>query len=131
MVQQEQLDVLHVHASAAAKQQTSAATRRPGRRTIRPSRDPLRQPLRRPRSKADQRFGTLHRGGRGAAHTATGRAPRGQNRRVILEAISDAPKTAGDVAKETGIGPPTVSTTLTKLVSDGAAVKAKRGYKAA
>ena len=68
---------------------------------------------------------------RGAARTSTGRAPRGQNRRLILEAIKDEPKTAGDVAKETGIGRPTVSTTLTKLVSDGAAVKAKRGYKAA
>lgn len=68
---------------------------------------------------------------RSAARTSTGRAPRGQNRRLILEAIKDEPKTAGDVAKETGIGRPTVSTTLTKLVSDGAAVKAKRGYKAA
>ena len=62
---------------------------------------------------------------------ATGRAPRGQNRRLILEAIAGEAKTAGDVAKATGIGRPTVSTTLTKLVSDGAAVKAKRGYKAA
>ena len=70
-------------------------------------------------------------GRRGAARTSTGRAPRGQNRRLILEAIKSQPKTAGDVAKETGIGRPTVSTTLTKLVSDGAAVKAKRGYKAA
>ena len=68
---------------------------------------------------------------RRAARTSTGRAPRGQNRRLILEAIKNQPKTAGDVAKETGIGRPTVSTTLTKLVSDGAAVKAKRGYKAA
>jgi DNA-binding transcriptional ArsR family regulator len=68
---------------------------------------------------------------RGAARSSTGRAPRGQNRRLILEAIKDQPKTAGDVAKDTGIGRPTVSTTLTKLVSDGAAVKAKRGYKAA
>jgi DNA invertase Pin-like site-specific DNA recombinase len=68
---------------------------------------------------------------RGAARTSTGRAPRGENRRLILEAIKAEPKTAGDVAKETGIGRPTVSTTLTKLVSDGAAVKAKRGYKAA
>src|SRR3954468_22713315 len=68
---------------------------------------------------------------RGTARTSTGRAPRGQNRRLILEAIKDEPKTAGDVAKETGIGRPTVSTTLTKLVSDGAAVKADRGYKAA
>jgi Fic family protein len=67
---------------------------------------------------------------RAASRTSTGRAPRGQNRRLILEAIKNEPKTAGDVAKETGIGRPTVSTTLTKLVSDGAAVKAKRGYKA-
>jgi CRP-like cAMP-binding protein len=70
-------------------------------------------------------------GRRAAVRTSTGRAPRGQNRRLILEAIKDEPKTAGDVAKETGIGRPTVSTTLTKLVSDGAAVKAERGYKAA
>jgi DNA invertase Pin-like site-specific DNA recombinase len=68
---------------------------------------------------------------RSAPRTNTGRAPRGQNRRLILEAIRNEAKTAGDVAKETGIGRPTVSTTLTKLVSDGAAVKAKRGYKAA
>jgi predicted Rossmann fold nucleotide-binding protein DprA/Smf involved in DNA uptake len=65
------------------------------------------------------------------ATQSNARAPRGQNRRAILEAIKDEAKTAGDVAKETGIGRPTVSTTLTKLVSDGAAVKAKRGYKAA
>jgi DNA-binding CsgD family transcriptional regulator len=38
-------------------------------------------------------------------------------------------ETAGEVAKQTGIGRPTVSTTLTKLVSEGAAVKAERGYK--
>ena len=59
------------------------------------------------------------------------RAPRGENRRLILAAIKNEAKTAGDVAKETGIGRPTVSTTLTKLVSDGVAVKAQRGYKAA
>jgi hypothetical protein len=70
--------------------------------------------------------------GRRAARPSNGqRAPRGQNRRLILAAIKNQPKTAGDVAKETGIGRPTVSTTLTKLVSDGAAVKAERGYKAA
>jgi DNA invertase Pin-like site-specific DNA recombinase len=71
--------------------------------------------------------------GRRAARTPSNgqRAPRGQNRRLILAAIKNQAKTAGDVAKETGIGRPTVSTTLTKLVSDGAAVKAERGYKAA
>ena len=82
---------------------------------------------RRARAANGGRRATARRG----ARTSTGRAPRGQNRRLILEAIKDEPKTAGDVAKETGIGRPTVSTTLTKLVSDGAAVKAKRGYKAA
>ena len=82
---------------------------------------------RRARAANGRRSATARR----AARTSTGRAPRGQNRRLILEAIKDEPKTAGDVAKETGIGRPTVSTTLTKLVSDGAAVKAKRGYKAA
>ena len=83
---------------------------------------------RRPRAANGRRRATARRG---AARTSTGRAPRGQNRRLILEAIKDEPRTAGDVAKETGIGRPTVSTTLTKLVGDGAAVKAKRGYKAA
>ena len=69
---------------------------------------------------------------RRGARTSNGqRAPRGENRRLILAAIKDEAKTAGDVAKETGIGRPTVSTTLTKLVSDGVAVKAQRGYKAA
>jgi DNA-binding transcriptional ArsR family regulator len=75
--------------------------------------------------------GTRGAGRAGVARTPTGRAPRGENRRLILEAIKSQPKTAGDVAKATGIGRPTVSTTLSKLVSDGAAVKAKRGYKAA
>ena len=68
---------------------------------------------------------------RRARQPSAPRAPRGQNRRAILDAIKAEAKTAGDVAKETGIGRPTVSTTLTKLVSDGAAVKAERGYKAA
>jgi DNA invertase Pin-like site-specific DNA recombinase len=70
-------------------------------------------------------------GRRAARPSNDQRAPRGQNRRLILAAIKNEAKTAGDVAKETGIGRPTVSTTLTKLVSDGAAVKAQRGYKAA
>jgi DNA invertase Pin-like site-specific DNA recombinase len=68
---------------------------------------------------------------RGARASNGQRAPRGENRRLILAAIKNEAKTAGDVAKETGIGRPTVSTTLTKLVSDGVAVKAQRGYKAA
>lgn len=63
--------------------------------------------------------------------TAGARAPRGQNRARILAAIKSEAKTAGDVAKETGIGRATVSTTLSKLANEGAAVKAQRGYRAA
>ena len=67
------------------------------------------------------------RGSRGGGK----QAPRGQNRKLILAAIADEAKTAGEVAKETGIKPRTVSATLTKLASDGRAVKAARGYRAA
>jgi DNA-binding transcriptional ArsR family regulator len=89
------------------------------------------RPFQAPTGRSQSANGGQLSGRRSAARTPKGRAPRGQNRRLILEALSDAPKTAGDVAKETGIGRPTVSTTLTKLVSDGAAVKVNRGYKAA
>ena len=89
--------------------------------------EPARPARRTPSATGGQRTPTRRR----ASKPSTARAPRGQNRRAILEAIRVEAKTAGDVAKETGIGRPTVSTTLTKLVSDGAAVKAKRGYKAA
>jgi predicted Rossmann fold nucleotide-binding protein DprA/Smf involved in DNA uptake len=83
------------------------------------------------RRRAPSATGRQRAPSRRTATQSNARAPRGQNRRAILDAIKDEAKTAGDVAKETGIGRPTVSTTLTKLVSDGAAVKAKRGYKAA
>jgi predicted Rossmann fold nucleotide-binding protein DprA/Smf involved in DNA uptake len=59
------------------------------------------------------------------------RAPKGQNRRLILTAIKDEAKTAGQIANETGIRRPIAATTLTKLVKDGLAVKAQRGYRAA
>jgi DNA-binding IclR family transcriptional regulator len=41
------------------------------------------------------------------------------------------PKTASQIAKETGLNRGTISTTLTKLTKEGAAVKAERGYRAA
>ena len=50
---------------------------------------------------------------------------------AILEAIKSEPKTAGQIAKETGLNRGTISTTLTKLTKEGAAVKAERGYRAA
>jgi DNA invertase Pin-like site-specific DNA recombinase len=90
--------------------------------------EPARGSRRTPSAARGQR-GTPTR--RRAGQPSAPRAPRGQNRRAILDAIKVHAKTAGEVAKETGIGRPTVSTTLTKLVSDGAAVKAERGYKAA
>lgn len=95
------------------------------------------------RGAAGGRRGRRSAGRRTAARTTTraaasttrsrsnGRAPRGQNRTRILEAIKGEAKTAGQVAKETGIGRGTVATTLTKLVADGAARKAPRGYQAA
>jgi predicted transcriptional regulator len=58
------------------------------------------------------------------------RAPRGRTRDAILEAMSEA-KTAGQIAKETGLNRGTISTTLTELTKEGAAVKAERGYRAA
>jgi predicted Rossmann fold nucleotide-binding protein DprA/Smf involved in DNA uptake len=68
---------------------------------------------------------------RGPSRASNGRTPRGQNRQRILEAIKTDAKTAGEIAAETGIRRGTVATTLTKLVSDGAAAKAARGYTAA
>jgi CRP-like cAMP-binding protein len=64
-----------------------------------------------------------------AAPTASGaRAPRGQNKAKILESLKAGPKTAAEIAKETGIGTGTVSATLTKLATAGEVVKADRGY---
>ena len=56
-------------------------------------------------------------------------APRGQTRATILESLRDGPKTAGDIAKATGIPRGSASTTLSKLAKSGDVVKAQRGYK--
>jgi alkaline phosphatase len=66
--------------------------------------------------------------GAGAAVISGARAPRGQNKARILESLKAGPKTASEIAKETGIGSGTVSTTLTKLAKSGELVKADRGY---
>jgi predicted Rossmann fold nucleotide-binding protein DprA/Smf involved in DNA uptake len=66
-----------------------------------------------------------------SARRARPRARRGRTREAILEAIKSEPKTAGQIAKETGLNRGTISTTLTKLTKEGAAVKAERGYRAA
>jgi CRP-like cAMP-binding protein len=56
-------------------------------------------------------------------------APRGQTRAKILEALNDGPKTAGEIAKATGVARGTASTTLSKLAKTGEVVKAERGYR--
>jgi predicted Rossmann fold nucleotide-binding protein DprA/Smf involved in DNA uptake len=68
---------------------------------------------------------------RPARRSSRPRAPKGQNRRLILAAIRHDPKTASQITTETGIPRPIAATTLTKLVKDGLAVKADRGYQAA
>jgi DNA-binding transcriptional ArsR family regulator len=60
---------------------------------------------------------------------ASSPAARGQTRAKILEALKDGPMTAGDIAKATGIGRGSASTTLTKLAKTGEVVKAQRGYR--
>ncbi len=61
--------------------------------------------------------------------TAPARAPRGQNKAKVLEALKAGPMTAGEIAKATGIASGTVSTLLTKLAKTGDVVKAERGYR--
>lgn len=56
------------------------------------------------------------------------RAPRGQNKAKVLQALKDGPMTASEIAKVTGIGTGTVSTLLTKMAKSGELTKAKRGY---
>ncbi len=61
--------------------------------------------------------------------SAPARAPRGQNKAKVLDALKDGPMTASEIAKVTGIGTGTVSTMLTKLATSGELAKAERGYK--
>ena len=61
--------------------------------------------------------------------TVPARAPRGQNKAKVLEALKDGPMTASEIAKVTGIGTGTVSTMLTKMAKSGELAKAERGYR--
>lgn len=60
-------------------------------------------------------------GAAGPRRASTGqRAPRGQNRQLILTTVGDHPGiTVAEVAERTGIGRPTVATTVSKLKRDG------------
>ena len=64
-----------------------------------------------------------------AAGRSGARAPRGQNKAMILESLKAGPKTASEIAKETGIGTGTVGSTLSKMATTGEVVKADRGYR--
>ena len=63
-----------------------------------------------------------------AARTNGARAPRGQNKAKILASLKAGPKTASEIAKETGIGTGTVGSTLGKMATTGEVQKADRGY---
>jgi hypothetical protein len=89
----------------------------------------------RPRVRTGQRNRTPAANPAGGATTrtksasASARAPRGQNKAKVLAALKDGgPMTASEIAKATGIGTGTVSTTLTKMAKSGELAKAERGY---
>jgi predicted Rossmann fold nucleotide-binding protein DprA/Smf involved in DNA uptake len=63
------------------------------------------------------------------AASSPARAPRGQNKAKVLDALKDGPMTASEIAKVTGIGTGTVSTMLTKMAKSGELAKAERGYR--
>jgi len=60
--------------------------------------------------------------------SVTARAPRGQNKAKVLDALKDGPMTASEIANATGIATGTVSTMLTKMAKTGELAKAERGY---
>ena len=62
------------------------------------------------------------------AVSAKARAPRGENKKKIIAALKGGPKTASEIANETGIKTGTVSASLSKLAKSGEVVKADRGY---
>jgi predicted Rossmann fold nucleotide-binding protein DprA/Smf involved in DNA uptake len=62
------------------------------------------------------------------ARSTSARAPRGENKKKILAALEGGPKTASDIANETGIKSGTVGASLSKLARAGEVVKADRGY---
>ena len=64
-----------------------------------------------------------------SAPSASRRAPRGQNKAKVLEALKRGPMTASEVSETTGIATGTASTLLSKLAKSGEVTKADRGYK--
>jgi CRP-like cAMP-binding protein len=67
---------------------------------------------------------------RARAASAPARSASGATKAKVLGALSnDGALTAGEVAKLTGLGRATVSTTLSKLAKSGEIAKAERGYR--
>ena len=62
------------------------------------------------------------------APSTNARAPRGENKKKILAALQGGPKTASEIANQSGITAGTVGASLTKLAKAGEVVKADRGY---
>lgn len=62
------------------------------------------------------------------ARSTNARAPRGENKTKILASLNGGPKTASEIANETGIKASTVGASLSKLAKAGEVVKAERGY---
>jgi hypothetical protein len=58
------------------------------------------------------------------AASSPARAPRGHNKVKVLDALTDGPKTASEIAKVTGI----VSTMLSSMAKSSELTKAERGY---
>jgi len=84
---------------------------------------------RRNRKPTVQPAATATRTRAGKPASAPARAPRGQNKAKVLDALKDGPMTASEIAKVTGISAGTVSTMLTKMAKSGELAKADRGYK--
>ena len=57
------------------------------------------------------------------------RAPRGQNKARVLEALKAGPMTASEISGQTGVATATASTLLSRLAKSGEIVKAERGYR--
>jgi hypothetical protein len=94
---------------------SSAATAGSSRRAQRPASG-------RKRPEAQPRKSTA------ASARSAARAPRGQNKAKILASLKSGPKTASEIANETGIGAGTVGSTLSKMATAGEVRKADRGY---
>ena len=80
------------------------------------------------RQPAGKPAGRPKRAGTATRASASVRAPRGENKAKVLQALKDGPMTASEIAKATGIGTATVSTMLTKMTKTGELAKADRGY---